>query len=248
MQSLSDTQLLDLWEGGTRRHPLDRALLALNAAIPEMPYQRLADWPLGRRNRALAEMRCRCFGSRLEAWVACPRCSEKLEFVLDGRAIAGADMDADGDPPDTVIVFNRQSFRLPTSRDLALAASESDPHSAAIRIVESCRVPPAADAAIEVCSLQSHQWSEEEIEEIGERMVAADPLGETRLTLHCPSCGNDWEETLDLVSFVWSEIEARARRLLRDIHTLASAYGWTEAEILSLGEDRRTRYVEMVQS
>jgi hypothetical protein len=78
-------------------------------------------------------------------------------------------------------------------------------------------------------------------------MALADPMAETRLTLHCPKCENIWDETLDVVAFLWEEIEARARRLLLEIHTLALAYGWTEAEILSLTEDRRGRYVEMVQ-
>ena len=79
-------------------------------------------------------------------------------------------------------------------------------------------------------------------------MALADPLAETRLTLHCPKCEVDWEESLDMTSFLWAEIDACVRRLLLEIHTLASAYGWTETEILSLGENRRVRYVEMVQS
>jgi hypothetical protein len=51
-----------------------------------------------------------------------------------------------------------------------------------------------------------------------------------------------------MAAFLWAEIEARARRLLREVHILATAYGWTEAEVLSLGENRRARYVERVQS
>ena len=95
---------------------------------------------------------------------------------------------------------------------------------------------------------RSDSWSDQELEEIGERMAVADPLAETRLTLHCPKCEYDWEATLDIVAFVWAEIEARARRLLLEIHTLASAYGWSETQILALSENRRARYVEMVQS
>jgi hypothetical protein len=79
-------------------------------------------------------------------------------------------------------------------------------------------------------------------------MALADPLSETRLKLHCPKCGNEWDETLDLVVFLWSEIEARAKRLLLDVHDLASAYGWTEKEILSLSEPRRANYLEMVRA
>ena len=96
--------------------------------------------------------------------------------------------------------------------------------------------------------LSSKSWSDKELDEIGEQMALADPLAETRLTLHCPRCENDWEEALDIGAFLWAEIEAHARRLLLDIHSLASAYGWSETEILSLSEVRRAYYVEMVQS
>jgi hypothetical protein len=256
MRSLSNADLLHLWEGGLRRHPLDRALLTLGAAFPETPYERLADWPLGRRNKALVELRCRCFGQSIQGWIACASCGEKLEFDLDGWVITvAADERSQPDRLYEPIVINRQSFRLPTSRDLAKAAQEADPRLAAIRIAENCRVAPqqvpetfTGQDTTSIGDRRSELWSEEELEEIGERMAAADPLAETRLTLHCPKCECEWEETLDIVSFVWAEIEARARRLLLEIHTLASAYGWTETEILSLSENRRARYVEMVQS
>jgi hypothetical protein len=258
MRSLSDSDLLHLWEGGLRRHPIDRALMALGAAFPETLYERLADWPLGRRNKALVDLRCRCFGQSIQGWIVCASCGETLEFDLDGWVItvAGRNTDERSQPDhlDEPIVVNRQSFRLPTSRDLAKAAQEADPRLAATRIAENCRVaqqvPEASTGqdALGMGDRRSELWSDEELEEIGERMASADPLAETRLTLHCPKCEYDWEETLDIVSFVWAEIEARARRLLLEIHTLASAYGWTETEILSLSEIRRARYVEMVQS
>lgn len=206
----------------------------MSAALPETPYDSLADWPLGRRNQALAELRCSCFGPGLQGWVSCAQCGEKLEVHLDGRALMK--QAAERTPGETVVV-NRRSYRLPTSRDLANAAREADPRLAAIRLLESCSLERGASPA----------WSEEDLEEVGERMALADPMAETRLAMHCPQCGNEWDETLDLAAFLWAEIEARAKRLLMEIHSLASAYGWTEKEILSLSEPRRAFYLEMVR-
>jgi hypothetical protein len=243
MRLLSDSDLLRLWEGGLRRHPLDRALLALAAAFPETPYEQLADWPLGRRNRALFELRSSCFGPNVRGWLACASCGEKLEFELDGRMIAAAAPSENELAINEPIVVNDRVFRLPNSRDLAHAASETDPRLGAIRIVENCRL-----AKPDLSDPDSELWSNEELEAIGRRMASADPLAETRLTLHCPKCQCDWEETLDIAFFLWAEIEARSRRLLLEVHTLAAAYGWTESEILSLSQNRRARYLEMVQS
>lgn len=142
---------------------------------------------------------------------------------------------------ETVLV-NGRAFRLPTTRDLARVAEEADARLATIRLVESC--------LLESCLAQHgepHSWSDDELEQIGLAMATADPLAETLLALRCPVCESESEETLDIVTFLWREIEARARRLLLDIHTLALAYGWAEADILSLNPRRRASYVEMAQ-
>jgi hypothetical protein len=50
----------------------------------------------------------------------------------------------------------------------------------------------------------------------------------------------------DMLAYFWSEIQMGARRLLREIHVLASAYGWRESEILTLSAARRRAYLELV--
>ena len=44
---------------------------------------------------------------------------------------------------------------------------------------------------------------------------------------------------LDITAYLWSEVEDWAKRLLIEIHTLASAYGWREAELLALEPAQR---------
>jgi hypothetical protein len=242
MQALSSRDFLDLWERGFSLHPLDQGLLALGAALPGASYEGLANWPLGVRNRALVALRCSCFGPRLHAWTSCARCGEKLAFEMDDKV--WVEEQVAGDPrPSEPIVVKGHSFRLPTTRDLARAAGEADLGLAIRRLLENCRVDTADSPASSVEDL-----SEEDLHLIGERMVSADPLAETRLMLLCPECGHQWEELFDIVTFFWAEIEARAKRLLFELHTLASAYGWTEKEILSLSEPRRALYLEMAQA
>jgi len=236
MRALSSFDLLDLWERGSHLHPLDRALLALNAALPEMTAANFADCPLGRRNQALLELHCSSFGASLQAWTACARCGEKMEFEMDGRAMAKQVADAEN--AEQNIIVKGQLFRLPTSRDLAQAASEIDSQAAAIRLVECCRIGAG----------ETFAWSDEDVEAVGEQMALADPLAEIRLLLRCPECGDEAEQTLDIVSFVWAEITAHATRLLWEVHAIASAYGWTESEVLSLSAARRALYLEMVRA
>lgn len=233
MRTLTQADFLALWETGRSLHPLDQGVLAVQAAFPEVT-ESIADWPIGRRNRALAELRCAAFGKALRGWTACRQCGEKLEFELDGRALADG-MDAEA----TRVEVSGESYRLPTSRDLAAVVGEKDAIVAARRLLRECCA--SGDAA-------KGEWSEAEIDEVGERMAAADPLAEIRLSFDCPVCREHFEESLDLPSFLWAEMAARAKRLLTEVHLLASAYGWSEAEILGLSAARREFYLGMVSA
>jgi hypothetical protein len=81
---------------------------------------------------------------------------------------------------------------------------------------------------------------------VSERMAEADPQADVQLALACPQCEHHWHTPLDIVSFFWSEINALALRLLNDIHTLASAYGWKEADIVAMAPTRRQAYLELI--
>jgi len=242
MHALSNADFLSLWERGRQLHPIDRGLLALYTALPETRGESVADWPLGRRNRALVELRSACFGSTLQCWTPCPQCGEKIELNLAADSIVANEHG--NQQPEPTVTVDGETFRLPTSRDLARIATEPalapDPGAAAIHLLRACRVAeePAADTS----------WSEEELEKIGESMAKADPLAEILLGFECPACLHICSEALDLPTFLWAEIDALVRRLLLEVHTLASAYGWSEREILSLSDARRRLYLEMVQA
>lgn len=241
MHALSNADFLSLWECGGQLHPLDRALLAIHTAFPEMREESVADWPLGRRNRALVELRSSCFGPALCCWTACPHCGEKIELSMAADVIMPQEK-RDQQSEQTVAV-NGEIFRLPTSRDLSgvvqKMAHEPDPGAAAVHLLRACRLTeePAEKS-----------WSEEELQTIGESMAHADPLAEILLGFECPACLSTCSEALDLPTFLWSEIDALVRRLLLEVHTLAAAYGWSEREILSLSDARRRLYLEMVQA
>jgi hypothetical protein len=233
MRTLTQVDTLALWECGRTLHPIDQGLLAVETAFPETRDESVADWPLGRRNRALAELHCAWFGPRLRGWTTCRECGEKLEFNVDGHALIQA---AAATPVTGAVAIGERTFRLPTSRDLARVAAATEPADAARGLLDVCLV--AGDAA--------DSWSEEEIEAAGERLAAADPLAEVQLDFTCPACGEKFEETLDMASFLWSELQGRAERLLLDVHLLARAYGWSEAEVLALSPVRRNFYLDMV--
>jgi hypothetical protein len=232
MRVLSSSELLDLWERGVGLHPLDRGLTTLSVADPSASDS-VADWPLGRRNRALLELHASWFGPQLQGWTACPECGEKVEFEVDTRQLAGA---AQGEQPHDCVTVAEHAFRLPTSRDLAQTAGAGDVESSAVALLGRCRIGGP----------ENPEWTDDLLEAVGESLASADPLAEMRLALNCPTCRREWNDALDIACFVWAEVEARARRVLWEVHSLASAYGWSESETLAVGAARRAIYLEMV--
>ena len=77
-------------------------------------------------------------------------------------------------------------------------------------------------------------------------MANLDPDADINLALSCENCGKSWLTDFNIGTLLWDEIDAYARSLLAEVHSLASAYGWTESEILTLSPQRREIYLNMV--
>lgn len=68
------------------------------------------------------------------------------------------------------------------------------------------------------------------------------PAFEPALPWNCTACGTPARFWFDPLAW----IAAETRSLLADIHTLARAYGWTEATILALPRGRRRAYLALI--
>jgi hypothetical protein len=237
MAPLSAPDVLAIWERGRVRHAIDRALLLFAAACPELPAHRLADLPLGQRNAALLRLRHSTFGPEVPAYIDCPGCGERMELALQtdvflppaGQTDAGGEFETDG--------FR---FRRPTSRDLSALLGHADEESAAVHLLERCCVARPDDAA--PSSLHSL------LEKIEAGLESLDPSADIKLFLTCDSCAHAWAAPFDIAAVLWDEVDARARALLAAVHTLARTYGWSERDVLALGEQRRSAYLGMVMA
>jgi hypothetical protein len=78
------------------------------------------------------------------------------------------------------------------------------------------------------------------------RLAECDAGAEVLLDLVCPTCEHTQQLPFDIATFFYKEISWQAQNLMREVHSLARAYGWHEAEILSMSARRRQFYLEMV--
>jgi hypothetical protein len=273
MRALSAAELLDVWERGQGRSLPQQALLLLAAAYPDLSADLLGQLSIGQRDARLLALREGTFGPQLVSMTTCPQCHEQLELTLTmadihpptkGRRLrrqsTGTDAErlsasAQGEPADagpppkrgygvpmslSVGGYDVQ-FRLPNSQDLLAVAGSGDVAAARRLLLERCLV--AARRGDEDKS--GAELPAGVVEAINQRMAQADPQADVRLALACPSCGHQWQAPFDIASFFWSELNVWAERTLYQVHSLARAYGWREADILALSPWRRQYYLNL---
>ena len=242
MRSFSASDILMLFDQGSGLHAIDRALLMLRCAMPEADYGSLVRLPLGQRDRLLIEVRQRNFGDRMDAFTECPACRERLEFsLLCAALLKNTQCEANG---ANAIAFEgiRFELRCPDSADAAIASARDSAEMAVDDFLARC-IRRADDGEFTVGELTVAQRMV-----IGAELAARDPAVEILLDLVCSVCGYGWEALFEINHVLWSEIRARARRLLQEVDALARVYHWHEAEILGMSEARRSLYLEMALS
>lgn len=237
MRALSEAELLQAWDVGGAEPPNRRALLLLRAADADANPEGLS---IGRRDRLLLELRVATFGPVLDCRARCPACDEPLSFSVAIAALTDA---LRTDPPPE-IRFRHESFevgaRVPNCADLLAIGSDGTAHDLARRCLTSLR----QDGVELDCAAAPSPL----LDALDAELAASDAERPTALALICPACSHAWDHELDAARFVWAELDAWGSRVIDEVHRLASAYHWSEAEILRLGYRRRQRYLELVDA
>ncbi len=239
MRSLSASELLDAWERALASSAPERPLILL-AAATNHARDEIAEWSIGARNAQLLELRARVFGDVLDAITECPACGERLELPLRAAEFLFPPPLANS-PRELRVNGYTFTYRLPNTTDLIVAQRARDFETAREILLQRVVVNVTGAEKQETARVTT-----DAIEALALQLEHDDPLATTRVQLNCPNCAHAWETVFDIADFLWLELDAWAKRILREVHALASAYGWSENEILQLSPQRRQIYLEMV--
>lgn len=248
MRVASTQKLLAAWEHGRAApRPAHRALALLSAADSDLSRDTVSRLTVGARDRLLLALRRDIFGPRLNAVTICPGCRSDLEMEFDTEAISVISAsETELDDANAPLSISRDGyhivFRLPNSADLLALPEQASIDQARQHLIE--RVMLRASRGDE--EIATTELPQALLDALDERMSLADPQADVRLNLSCAGCGANWQAPFDIVSYFWSEVEAWAMALLRDVHRLARAYSWREADILALSASRRQCYLDML--
>jgi hypothetical protein len=232
---LSGTDLVDVWAAGRASAPAagaDALLTRLGDDVGAMTP--------GGRDRALLELHASAFGPALDGVATCPGCGDLLDVAVQIDELVGSTTSPSvrrqvqvRDGGDVLV-----EFRLPTVADLRAGPRDGD------SLLDACVTLATVDGA-EIAPSELPGGARGAVEAA---MEESDPFAEVALSLACPACDHEWSERLDPAPFVWVALGDAARRLVADVADLASAFGWSERDVLAMSPGRRRLYLEVVRA
>jgi len=246
MHALSGEDLLIAWEHSRQRSTQEAVLSLLALASPGQSLNKLARIPLGERNVLLLELRAGTLGCSMEGRAVCPECGMQLEFELDPRQLAqGLRQQA------TVSLesIDGVSMRPVNTQDLMACARATDENEArSILLERTVNGQQAEHGTEEQRAVPPQDLPSRVTPALIEKFEKLNAAAEIQVQLQCAGCDARPRLDLDLASYLLREIAGAARRLMADIHSLASAYGWSEESIARMSGARRAVYLEMLNS
>jgi hypothetical protein len=238
MRPLIGQVLLRAWDAGQRVGREQRAVALLDVGCPGSTPPR----SLTEQNRLLLDLREMTFGPRLDGYAECPQCGLALELSVPIAGLRDR-LAAAGGRVEMAHGAYRLTLRETEAADLAEVAGLDD--LALARRSLACRCIEAEDS--DGNAVRAEELPEETLAAAIERLDALHAGAAVVLELGCPGCTITQEIQLDIAHFFWAEVRQSAARLLDEVHELASAYAWSEEEILALSPERRRAYLERVR-
>jgi hypothetical protein len=203
----------------------------------------LAELPLGARDDLLLDLRAALFGRQLDCLTECAACGERTEWSCDVDALrVNETARPAADVQEWSSERHRVRFRLLNGLDLAALHAADDSVAARALLLERCVLDASRDAE----PITARELPDSVVEALSIAIAELDPQAALSIEVACAACGDIWESSFDVAAFFWVELDHWAKRLFSDVHILATHYGWSESDILSITPLRRARYLEMV--
>jgi uncharacterized protein (UPF0212 family) len=230
LRELSGMDDLLLLGGGRSVPELARELLAALAGDGEA----VDALPIGDAEALLLQLRASLVGEHIQGDLHCPSCRARIEIsfsVSDYLRHHRPRTRSTVDESEGWLTDRRSqiTFRIPTLRDQ----------------IEVSGAPQAAADLLQRCVRgETGRAIRLRVERLLDQLA---PTLSGHVAGDCPECGERVEAYFDVEQFVLRELRAVAGEVYDDVHHIASAYGWSEDEILAMPRSRRTAYAERIR-
>lgn len=224
-------QLLAAWEEGSRASPVARAAVLVHRAGLVEDLEAALDLPIGRGAALAARLHAELYSEGVDCTVRCRRCGEDLDVRVSLPGLADDGGTATAEVAGLVV-------RAPTARDLLAAAAAEDARRELLRrCVREADGEPVDPEALGAGRLAALDDAVEGLAGVAGLVMRA----------RCPACGEDATAPLDVGGLLWEQVVRSARALLTEVAELATAFGWSEGDVLALTPLRRREYLRLAR-
>jgi hypothetical protein len=228
--------LLAAWEEAAAVPPPAVGPVLLHRAGVVDDLDACLDLPIATTSALAARLYAESFGATVEGILPCGSCAESLEVTLPLDVFGGMP-----DGPGTAAVGPGRALvvRCPTGRDLLAAAAAPDPAGALLtRCLTGADGGPVDPGSLDPDTLAAVDTAAEELAAGAAVLVRSG----------CPSCGHEVSADVDVAGLLWQRVSDEVPAMLAEVAELASAYGWSETDILTMGPARRGAYLDLARS
>ena len=189
---------------------------------------------VGDRDYLMLQLRRLSLGDEVNAVLNCPACSAPMDVSFRASEVP-VEWRPQKALSHTMAAGTREiQFRLPTGGDQEDLLGKN-PEEAAEELLDRCILDEGG------CALSSQERAA-----VVDEMERVAPRVELELDMTCPECSHSFVAPFDTTAFFFDEMRANSRQLLREVHTLAFYYHWSESEILGLRRERRREYLGLL--
>jgi hypothetical protein len=185
------------------------------------------------RDRLLALLYISMYGTKVESTLSCAACGQKfdLDFSLDELLRHYQ--------PDVAGVTDNGSYQLEPGISFRLPNGEDE------IFIDGFKGADAEKQLLERCLLEGN--AETDNEKVQQKMAELAPVLSMEMQAVCPECGNEQQVQFDMQSFFLTKLKQEKPGLIREIHSIASQYHWSQQEILNLPRNLRKQYAALIQ-
>ncbi|MGP0628525.1 hypothetical protein ACTRW9_02335 [Nitrospina sp. 32_T5] len=166
----------------------------------------------------------------------CPSCKAVFDVRLSPSELP-IKPPGEGYPFVTVPTrYGRLRFRVPTGADQECIAGLEDEARAVPVLLQRLLVDGQNNPS-------DLEFSEEDVAAIESAIESVAPELVVWVPTKCPECKTETRVEID----PYACLQSGRHGLLREVHRLASAYHWSERDIMEMPRDRRRRYLALVE-
>ena len=213
---------------------IDRLIVRPGGCAPPVGAHHAGQLTAPERDRVLAEIHRRTFGSRIAGSPRCTECEATFDSDFDLDALV-ADI-WPGRPARQVLLGGARRFRVPAGDD-ELAVAALDRGAALWELTRRCALDPLESA---------------DLDRVARAFAAAldveAPVLDLELAAVCPECGATNQIAFRMQAYLARMLAAERTRLAGDLDALGRAYGWAPSEILALPRATRLQLVRFAEA